>query len=156
MVFIWYSWNFTGKSYIFFAQSCAKADQDHIHPKDRSKLRSQQSDKRMQENNYPQSSYRFLYPYHPKYCYICILYIYISLSLYPSIYLSKYILSYYLYLSIYIYIYMCVYNYIYWTHMSTRGFFVPVPGSLGGASLKGPRSSKSSASGPDHLDLRGA
>ena len=117
MVFIWYSWDFVGKSYICFTQICAKADQDHIHPKDRSKLRSQQSDKRMQQKKLPTIKLRISISIS---FYILIsIYIYISLSLsiHRFIYQSKYILSYNLY--------------IYRMHMSTRGFFIPVPGSLG-------------------------
>jgi hypothetical protein len=68
----------------------------------------------MQQKNYPQSSYEFLYPYHSISWY---LYIYISLSL--SIDLSIKVNIYYHTI------------YIYRMHMSTRGFFIPVPGSLG-------------------------
>jgi hypothetical protein len=115
MVFIWYSWDFVGKSYICFTQICAKADQDHIHPKDRSKLRSQQSDKRMQQKKLPTIKLRISISIS---FYILIsIYIYISLSL--SIDLSIKVNIYYHTI------------YIYRMHMSTRGFFIPVPGSLG-------------------------
>ena len=118
MVFIWYSYGIRGISWenhtFVSLKSAPKLTRIiFIQRIDRNFVPNKVTNE-CNKKNYPQSSYEFLYPYHSISWYLY-LYIYLSLSIDLSIKVNIY--------------YHTIY--IYRMHMSTRGFFIPVPGSLG-------------------------